>query len=226
MKDIITYNLNGIRSAANKGLWSWVAAQNPDILCVQELKAQPEDLNPGDWESMGYHATLHAAEKKGYSGVGIFSKQKPDHVVVGCGIAAYDREGRILRADFGDWSVLSCYFPSGTTGDIRQSLKMAFLADFSKWIDDLKKERPKLIITGDYNIAHKEIDIHDPKGNKQSSGFLPEERGWMNGLQVASRMPSVPKTLKWWNTAGGVFGPEPERITKVGALITSLLAIT
>jgi exodeoxyribonuclease III len=209
MKDIITYNLNGIRSAANKGLWSWVAAQNPDILCVQELKAQPEDLNPGDWESMGYHATLHAAEKKGYSGVGIFSKQKPDHVVVGCGIAAYDREGRILRADFGDWSVLSCYFPSGTTGDIRQSLKMAFLADFSKWIDDLKKERPKLIITGDYNIAHKEIDIHDPKGNKQSSGFLPEERAWMDewfasGFTDAFRAKN-PEMVEysWWSFRAG-----------------------
>ena len=108
MTDIITYNLNGIRAASTKGLWNWIAEQNPDILCVQELKAQPDNLSPNDWESLGYHAVLHAAEKKGYSGVGIFSKQKPDRVVVGCGIEAYDREGRVLRADFGNWSVLSC----------------------------------------------------------------------------------------------------------------------
>jgi exodeoxyribonuclease-3 len=209
MTDIITYNLNGIRSAATKGLWGWIAEQNPDILCVQELKAQPEHLIANDWESLGYYATLHAAEKKGYSGVGIFSKQKPDRVVVGCGIETYDREGRVLRADFGDWSVLSCYFPSGTTGDIRQSLKMEFLADFSEWVANLKKERPKLIITGDYNIAHREIDIHDPKGNKKTSGFLPEERAWMDqwfasGFTDAFRYKN-PDTVEysWWSFRAG-----------------------
>lgn len=206
---IISYNLNGIRSAATKGLWQWVADQNPDILCVQELKAQPDDLDPSEWEALGYHAALHAAEKKGYSGVGIFSKQKPDKIVIGCGIAAYDAEGRILRADFGDLSVLSCYFPSGTTGDVRQAVKMDFLRDFALWVEQLKKERPNLVIVGDYNIAHREIDIHDPKGNKNSSGFLPEEREWMtqwfaSGFTDAFRYKNPEKVeYSWWSFRAG-----------------------
>ncbi len=209
MTDIITYNLNGIRAATSKGLWDWVATQNPDILCVQELKAQLSDLTPFDWESMGYHGAFHAAEKKGYSGVGVFSKQKPDRVVLGCGIDSYDREGRIIRADFGDWSVLSCYFPSGTTGDIRQNVKMEFLADFFEWIAALKQERPKLIITGDYNIAHQELDIHDPKGNKKTSGFLPEERAWMDqwfesGFTDAFRYKNPDMVeYSWWSLRAG-----------------------
>ncbi len=177
---IISYNLNGIRSASSKGLWDWVAREQPDMLCLQEIKAQPSDMTPMDWESLGYHAALHSAEKKGYSGVAIFSKQKPDFIQVGCGIPEYDREGRVLRADFGDLTLLNCYFPSGTMGDVRQGLKMRFLDDFFRFVEELKRERPQLIIVGDYNIAHTEIDIHDPKGNKNTTGFLPEERAWMS----------------------------------------------
>lgn len=180
MLSLVSYNVNGIRSAISKSFLDWVAREQFDLVCVQETKALPEDVGTLDIEALGYRHYWHSAEKKGYSGVAIFSKIAPDRVVSGCGIAKYDREGRILRADFGDWSLLNCYFPSGTTGDERQGFKMEFLADFFHWIQELKKERPKLIVVGDYNIAHQEIDIHDPKGNKKTSGFLPEERAWMS----------------------------------------------
>jgi len=176
---IISYNVNGIRSAINKGLADWIREHPFDILCFQETKAQPEQVDLEVFTAMGYHAYWHSAEKKGYSGVLTLSKRMPDQVMEGCGQEKYDREGRILRTDFGDWSVLNCYFPSGTTGEERQAVKMEFLDFFLHWIQDLQKERQKLIIVGDYNIAHQEIDIHDPVGNKKSSGFLPEERQWM-----------------------------------------------
>lgn len=180
MLQLVSYNVNGIRSAISKGFWEWVGREQFDIICVQETKALPEDVGTLDQDALGYHACWHSAEKKGYSGVAIFSKMKPDRVVQGCGIPQYDREGRILRADFGDWTLLNCYFPSGTTGDERQAFKMNFLADFQNWVEALRQERPNLIVVGDYNIAHQEIDIHDPKGNKNSSGFLPEERAWLS----------------------------------------------
>jgi exodeoxyribonuclease III len=180
MISLISYNVNGIRSAISKGLLDWMSTEQPDILCIQETKAQPSDVDVAPLEALGYHHCWHSAEKKGYSGVAIFSKKAPDRVVTGTGIERYDREGRVLRADFGDWSVLNCYFPSGTTGDVRQDFKMEFLADFRAWVTQLRQERPRLIIVGDYNIAHTERDIHDPKGNKNSSGFLPDERAWMS----------------------------------------------
>lgn len=212
MIKIISYNVNGVRSAINKGLWQWLDAEKPDILCLQETKAQQSDVGMLDAESMSYYHYWHSAEKKGYSGVAIFSKIKPDNVVVGCGIEKYDREGRILRADFGDWTLLNCYFPSGTSGDHRQSFKMEFLEDFFEWIKELKKERPKLIIVGDYNIAHNEIDIHDPKGNKNNTGFLPEERAWMtkwfnNGFTDAFRYKNPDKVeYSWWSFRAGARG--------------------
>lgn len=206
---IISYNLNGIRSAASKGLWEWLAQQQPDIFCVQELKAHPADLTPFDWESLGYTAHLHAAEKKGYSGVATFSRKKPDYVASGCGILEYDREGRVLRTDFGDLTVLNCYFPSGTTGDVRQSVKMRFLEDMMQFINCLRQERPNLIVVGDFNIAHQETDIHDPKGNKKTSGFLPEERGWMSawlqsGFTDAFRFANPDLVeYSWWSFRAG-----------------------
>lgn len=210
--NIITYNLNGIRSAASKGLWNWVEQEQPDILCIQETKAQAADMTPFDWESLGYHAVVHSAEKKGYSGVATFSKTKPDHVVAGFGYAEYDREGRVLRTDFGDLTVLNCYFPSGTTGDIRQMVKMRFLEDILLFVEKLKQEREKIIIVGDYNIAHQEIDIHDPKGNKKTSGFLPEERAWMtrwfeSGFTDAFRH-KHPELVEysWWSFRAGARG--------------------
>lgn len=179
MTKIISYNVNGIRAATNKGLLDWIKENDFDIVSVQEIKAMKEQAPLALIEEMGYHHHWHSAEKKGYSGVATFSKKEPDNVIIGCGIEKYDREGRILRTDFGDITLLNCYFPSGTTGGIRQDFKYEFLDDFFLWINDLKKERPNLIIVGDYNIAHTEIDIHNPKSNKNSSGFLPEEREWM-----------------------------------------------
>jgi len=176
---IVSYNVNGIRAALKKGLTDWLTENPIDVFCVQETKAQPEQIDASAFEALGYHVYAHSAEKKGYSGVATFSKTQPDKVVEGCGIEKYDREGRILRTDYGDWTLLNCYFPSGTSGDVRQEFKMGFLNDFFHWIEELKKERPKLIVLGDYNIAHSEMDIHDPVRNKKNSGFLPEEREWM-----------------------------------------------
>jgi len=205
MTKIISYNVNGIRAATNKGLMDWIKENGFDIVSVQEIKAMKEQAPLALIEDMGYHHHWHSAEKKGYSGVATFSKKEPDNVVIGCGIEKYDREGRILRTDFGDVTLLNCYFPSGTTGGVRQDFKYDFLDDFFFWINDLKKERPNLIIVGDYNIAHTEMDIHNPKSNKNSSGFLPEEREWMtkwfeSGFTDAFRYAN-PELVQysWWS---------------------------
>ena len=179
MTTIISYNVNGIRAAIKKGFYEWLATANPDIICLQETKATLQDVDTAPLEALGYHHNWFSAEKKGYSGVATFSKQQPSTVVEGCGIPEYDREGRILRTDFGDWTLVNCYWPSGTSGEERQAFKMRFLDDFYDWATELKRTRPNLVILGDYNIAHNELDIHDPKGNKKSSGFLPEERDFM-----------------------------------------------
>jgi len=202
---IASYNVNGIRAALRKGLLDWLKTTDCDILCIQETKAMQEQVDVGLFEELGYHHYWHSAEKKGYSGVATFSKKQPDQVIMGCGIEKYDKEGRILRTDFGDWSLLNCYFPSGTSGEERQAFKMEYLDDFFKWIEELRKERPKLIIVGDYNIAHTEIDIHNPKGNKKNSGFLPEEREWMtqwfaNGFIDAYRHLNPEEVqYSWWS---------------------------
>lgn len=212
MTSIISYNVNGIRSAISKGFWEWLEQESPDIICLQETKAHPHDVPLLELEALGYRHVFHSAEKKGYSGVATFSRKAPDNVVFGCGIEQYDREGRILRTDFDDWSLLNCYFPSGTTGEERQAFKMTFLEDFFQWIEQLKKEHPQLIVVGDYNIAHQEIDIHDPKGNKKSSGFLPEERAWMtkwfeNGFtdSFRHRHPDLVE-YSWWSFRAGARG--------------------
>src|SRR5246127_4311086 len=159
-KKIVTYNVNGIRAALNKGLIQWLKATNPDVLCLQEIKAEKEQLDVALFEELGYKYNYwYSAQKKGYSGVAILSKTKPDHVEYGCGFN--DEEGRVLRADYGDVSVISVYMPSGTSGDERQAFKMKWVANFHKYIDALKKKRPNLIIAGDYNICHKPIDIHN-----------------------------------------------------------------
>lgn len=209
---LISYNVNGIRSAMSKGLLDWVAAVDPDVLCLQETKAHQEQVDMSAFYDLGYIDFWHSAEKKGYSGVCTLLKKQPDLVVNGCGIDEYDREGRILRTDIGQVTLLNCYFPSGTTGDVRQSIKMRFLEDFMLYTNDLKKIRPNLVVLGDYNIAHQEIDIHDPKGNKNSSGFLPEERDWMTRWLEAGFVDTFrfchPKTQEysWWSFRAGARG--------------------
>src|ERR1700741_5012538 len=171
---IISYNLNGIRAAITKGLIEWLKAANPDIFCIQELKAEHHQFEVKQFEEMGYHCYWHSAVKKGYSGVAILSKISPEKVTIGCEIEEIDQEGRIIRADYKNFSVMSVYFPSGTSGDERQGFKYVFLDKFYDYIQELRKEIPHLIICGDINICHKEIDIHNPISNKNSTGFLPE----------------------------------------------------
>jgi exodeoxyribonuclease-3 len=205
MRRIITYNVNGIRAAMGKGLIDWMKSTDPDILCVQEIKASPEQVGVFEFEEMGYHHYWYPAQKKGYSGVAIFSKQKPDNVVYGCGIKEYDDEGRFIRADYGDISVISVYHPSGSSGDDRQAFKMKWLADFANYIEELRRERPKLIISGDYNICHKAIDIHNPKSNANTSGFLPEERDWFDKFVDLGYIDTFrffnqePHQYSWWS---------------------------
>lgn len=174
---IISYNLNGIRAALKKGFADWLASENPDVLCIQETKAQPEQIDSNLFESLGYKCYWFSAQKKGYSGTGILTKKLPDKVVKGMGIEKYDNEGRFLRADFGEISVVSVYHPSGSN-EVRQAFKMQWLSDFRKYISELKIERPNLIISGDYNICRLWIDIHNPEKQQNTSGFLAEEREW------------------------------------------------
>jgi len=197
---IISYNVNGIRAAIKKGLLDWLKTDPADIVCLQETKATQGDIDVKMLEEIGFHHHWFSAQKKGYSGVAIFSKIKPDHVSVGTGHKVSDDEGRVIQADFGDIRIINAYFPSGTSGDERQSFKYEWLDEFQTYITKLKKKHPKLVLCGDYNIAHEEIDIHDPKGNKKSSGFLPEEREWMTKFLGSG-----------WIDSFRVFHPEPHR---------------
>lgn len=202
---IITYNVNGIRSAISKGFVDWLRKSDADIVCLQETKAQVEQIPSELFEDLGYHCYWHSALKKGYSGVGILSKRKPDNVITGIGIPRYDNEGRLLRADYGDVSVLCVYHPSGSSGDERQAFKMEWLEDFVSFTDTLKATRTQLVISGDYNICHKPIDIHDPVRNAKSSGFLPEEREWMSRflatgfIDTFREFNSLPHQYTWWS---------------------------
>ncbi|MGZ3777254.1 MAG: exodeoxyribonuclease III [Mucilaginibacter sp.] len=180
---IITYNVNGIRSAINKNWLAWLQATDADVVCLQEIKATPDVLTDLFLvEQLGYQHYWFPAEKKGYSGTAIFTKQTPKHVEYGCGIPHYDREGRNIRVDFENVSVMSVYFPSGSSGDERQDFKYKFLDEFGEYINQLKWAYPNLVICGDYNICHRPIDIHNPKSNANSSGFLPEEQEWMENF--------------------------------------------
>lgn len=206
---VVTYNVNGIRAAMSKGLLDWIQNLSPDILCLQEIKASPEQVGVLEFESLGYHHYWYPAQKKGYSGVAIFSKVKPKHVEYGCGIKEYDDEGRILRADFNDFSVMSVYHPSGSSGEERQAFKMKWLSDYSEYITNLKKKVPHLILSGDFNICHKPIDIHNPKSNANTSGFLPEEREWMEQFIQSGFIDTFrffntePHQYSWWSYRAG-----------------------
>lgn len=179
---IITINLNGIRSASRKGFFEWVSRVNPDIICLQELKAQEIDLQIETFQPKGYHAYFACAEKKGYSGVGMYTKKKPSRVIRGLGFPIADTEGRYVEADFGPLSVVSLYLPSGTSGEERQAVKFDFLKRYAKHLEDICRSGREYIICGDWNIAHKNIDLKNWKGNQKNSGFLPEERAWMDEL--------------------------------------------
>jgi exodeoxyribonuclease III len=202
---IITYNVNGIRSAVQKGFLEWLSLAAPDIICIQETKAQPDQIPVLELAALGYQSFIHSAVKRGYSGVAIFTKITPDHVEYGLGIEKYDFEGRVICADFGDISVMSVYHPSGTTGEVRQAFKMQWLSDFSNYIQQIRQTRPNLILSGDYNICHRPIDIHDPVGNARSSGFLPEEREWMTGflqngfIDTFRHLNPDPHNYTWWS---------------------------
>lgn len=198
--------MNGLRAAIRKGFFAWLKEESPDVLLIQETKAKPEQIDLSEAEALGYKAYFHSAEKAGYSGVAILTKIDPDRIEEGCGLSKYDSEGRILRADFGDISILSTYFPSGSSGEIRQDFKMDFLGDFMGFVNDLKKSRSKLVISGDYNICHRPIDIHNPVSNKKSSGFLPEEREWMSQFLDSGFIDTfrevhgdVPDRYSWWS---------------------------
>jgi len=180
MQKIISYNVNGIRAAINKGLLDWMKKVRPGMLCIQETKAQPDQVDLEPFRKLGYNDYWHSAEKKGYSGVLILADREPDNIVIGMNVSDYDSEGRVIRLDFGDISFINVYIPSGTTGDVRQDFKMNFLDDFLSFLTNLRKERPSLLVCGDFNIAHREIDIHNPVSNKNTSGFLPEERAWID----------------------------------------------
>ena len=209
---IITYNVNGIRAAMNKGLMDWIEKAKPDVLCLQEIKANPEQVELSQLENLGYHHYWHPAQKKGYSGVAIFTKIKPKNVDYGCGIKDYDDEGRVLVADFENVSVMSVYHPSGSSGDLRQAFKMKWLSDFQGYIDTLKKQKPNLVLSGDFNICHKPIDIHNPKANANTSGFLPEEREWMEQfinsgfIDTFRHFNQEPHQYSWWSYRAGSRG--------------------
>lgn len=203
---IITYNVNGLRAAASKGLSEWLAQENVDVVCFQETKLQPDQYPKEMMQAAGFdNYYLFSAEKKGYSGVAILTKRQPDHVEYGMGLEEYDKEGRFIRADYGDLSIVSVYHPSGTSGDERQSFKMGWLEKFQDYVVELRKSRPNLILCGDYNICHEAIDIHDPVRNATNSGFLPEEREWMTRFLNAGFVDSFrflhpdKQEYTWWS---------------------------
>lgn len=179
---IITYNVNGIRAALNKGFAGWLKKESPDILCLQEIKAMEDQIPLSLFEEAGYRYYFFPSERRGYSGVGILTKREPDKVVKGMDMPLYDTEGRFIRADYGELSVVSVYHPSGTMGDVRQDFKMEWLAFYTDYVNRLRRGRPNLLLCGDYNICHEAIDIHDPVRNATNSGFLPEEREWMTSF--------------------------------------------
>ncbi|MER0214605.1 MAG: exodeoxyribonuclease III [Nitrosomonas sp.] len=206
---IITLNLNGIRAAAKKGFFPWLAQQTADVVCVQELKAQLPDLSAEMQAPDDYHGYFHCANQKGYSGVGIYARKKPDRIVEGIGVADIDAEGRFLQADFGNLSIVSLYLPSGSSGEHRQAAKFYFLEQFYPVLQSLIASGREIILCGDWNIAHKEIDLKNWRSNQKNSGFLPEERSWLTHVfdeigfvDVFRRLNTEPDQYTWWSNRG------------------------
>ena len=211
---ILSYNVNGIRAASKKGLAEFLAANQPDVLCIQETKARESDLDFSPFADLGYQSWWFSAEKKGYSGVAVFSKIKPVAVEYGCGHPQFDAEGRHLLLDFGSWAVQSLYAPSGTTGDVRQQVKFEWMEFFEEYQKNIRSRFPSVLFCGDYNICHRAIDIHNPKSNEKTSGFLPEERAWMEKLLTEGGLkdtfrhfhPETPHQYSWWSLRAGSRG--------------------
>jgi exodeoxyribonuclease-3 len=211
---IITANLNGIRSAANKGFFAWLQKQQADVVCLQEIKAQATDMTAEMLGPEGYFSYYHYAEKKGYSGVGIYCKTKPDAVIEGFGIVDIDSEGRYLECQFGNLSVVSLYLPSGSSGEERQAFKFSVMARIMPHLEALAKNGRDVVICGDWNIAHQEIDLKNYKGNRKNSGFLPEERAWLTDLFNRVNWVDVYRKLHpdttdecytWWSNRGAAY---------------------
>ncbi|MFC3200040.1 exodeoxyribonuclease III [Parapedobacter deserti] len=202
---IVSYNVNGIRAAMRKDWLTWLKITDADVVCLQEIKATPDQLlELLQIEQLGYEHYWFPAVKKGYSGTAILTRISPKHVAYGCGHEDYDREGRMIRVDFDTLSVMSAYFPSGTTGEVRQAFKYRFLDDFQWYSDRLRESLPNLVICGDYNICHRPIDIHNPISNAKSSGFLPAEREWLENFINSGFIDSFrhlhpePHHYTWW----------------------------
>lgn len=202
---IISYNVNGIRAAITKGFIEWLQSANPDVICLQEIKATEDQIPTDEITAAGYpYQYYFSAQKKGYSGVAVLCKTKPNNVVFGTGLESMDFEGRNLRVDYDNLSVMSMYLPSGTNND-RLGYKFKYMDDIQEYIVNLRKEIPHLVICGDYNICHEAIDIHNPKGNEKTSGFLPEERSWLDGFMKTGMVDTFrhlnkePHHYTWWS---------------------------
>jgi exodeoxyribonuclease-3 len=206
---IISANLNGIRAAARKGFFAWLSRQRADVVCIQETKAQVNQLTADMLEPNGFHGYFHDAEKKGYSGVAVYSKTQPDNVRIGLDLPEWDAEGRFIQADFGDLSVASLYLPSGSSGELRQEAKFRFMEQLTPIMARMINEGREYIICGDWNIVHKEIDIRNWKSNQKNSGCLPEERAWLGMLfdqqgwvDVFREVNQKPDQYTWWSNRG------------------------
>ena len=212
MPKIVSANLNGIRSAAKKGFFDWLQKEAPDFVCVQELKAQAADMTEDFLAPAGYVGHFHYAQKKGYSGVGVYSRRQPDSVRIGFGNTEFDDEGRYVECDYGDLTVISLYAPSGSSSDERQQAKFRFMEVFLPHLMELEKSGREVVICGDWNIAHKEIDLKNWKSNQKNSGFLPEERAWMTKLfdevgyvDVHRGLDPRPEQYTWWSNRGQAY---------------------
>ena len=211
MPKIVSANLNGIRSAAKKGFFEWIAKESADFICVQELKAQEADMTEQFLAPPGYVGHFHYAQKKGYSGVGVYSKREPNAVRIGFGVEEFDNEGRYVECDFGDLTVISVYCPSGSSSEERQQAKFRFMEVFLPLLQELKNSGREIVICGDWNIAHKEIDLKNWKSNQKNSGFLPEERAWLTRIFAELGLVDVYRVLHpettgdaytWWSNRG------------------------